>query len=392
MEAQKIRRKRLKPYIQEVTKIHKEKIEQKRKEEASKIASLEFTKEETMKLLKKTRNELVKQHDNLCNQYNDLRNKLKVKSTAETRTKRIEEKVSIRIELKKLENRIKLLSRVIEAYDTNISLAKYKITPSSELTISKIEANNQELLTLLNKEYEKLDVLSTKMVLVKEFKTERLKGLNKYDFGPFPLAGGLVGAVAIGIPFPEILNLPFTLTNLSLSIGIPFVVGFSATTYVMVKTIKQRIEVFNNLNNQLGDEYLSIENNDAFEEYTEIEKLIDNKVHEIMIILMNQKENEMILEYLQKEKTKDKQNNSNPKTHIPSKNMQTTEYDTIICNSGRWVGFEDIPSNYPSKMAVECSCRTEEDDTIEMGVLYRNLECDDKPSEEERGHVLSRHI
>jgi len=40
-------------------------------------------------------------------------------------------------------------------------------------------------------------------------------------------------------------------------------------------------------------------------------------------------------------------------------------------------------------MARECSCRNERDDTIEPGVLYRHLECDDEDeiSQEQSGPV-----
>ena len=67
-------------------------------------------------------------------------------------------------------------------------------------------------------------------------------------------------------------------------------------------------------------------------------------------------------------------------------NARRYDCGTIIANSGRWAGYEDIPADYPSKMVHECSCRNERDDTIEMGVLYRHLDDDDE-IQEERGPV-----
>ena len=297
-EATRIRKKRLEPYIQEATRIHKEREEQKKKN--NNTNEIEFTKEQTMEQLKKIREDLAKQHDKLLDQYKELEKKLKVKSTAETRTKRIEDKVSIKIELEKLDNRIKLLSRVVDAYDTKISFANFNINiPSSEVSISTIEENNTELLQLLGKEYEKLDILSTKKVLASEFRRERLKGIYKYDFGPFPLAGGLFSSLFIGIPFQDIVNLPFSVSNLLLSLGIPFAIGTSATTYAIVKATKQKREAFNNLNNELGEEKLDDEvslDYNLYEDRNNIYELINSKIQEIMIILMNQKENEMQLE------------------------------------------------------------------------------------------------
>lgn len=302
-EAGKIRQKRLEPYIQEATRIHKEREEQKKKE--IKTVKSEFTKEKTMEQLRDIRTQLSIQYDDLLEKCCELEEKLKIKSTAKTRTKRIEDKISMKIELEKLNNRMKLLSRTIDAYDTKISLGNYNIiTPSTDLAISTIEENNRELLQLLEKEYEKLDILSTKKVLASQFGRVRLKGINKYDFGPFPFAGGLFSSLFIGIPFQNIVNLPFSVSNLLLGLGIPFVAGFGATSYGIVKSTKQKKEAFDNLNNKLDEERLIDEislDYDTYKERIKINQLVDSKIQEIMIILMNQKENEMILESSKKE-------------------------------------------------------------------------------------------
>lgn len=308
-EAGKIRQKRLEPYIEEATRIHKEKEEQKKKE--IKTVKSEFTKEKTMEHLIDIRTQLSIQYDDLLEKCCDLEEKLKTKSTAKTRTKRIEDKISMKIELEKLNNRKKLLSRTIDAYDTKISLGNYNIiTPSTDLAISTIEENNRELLQLLEKEYEKLDILSTKKVLASQFGRVRLKGINKYDFGPFPFAGGLFSSLFIGIPFQNIVNLPFSVSNLLLGLGIPFVAGFGATSYGIVKSTKQKKEAFDNLNNKLDEERLTDEislDYDTYKESIKINQLVDSKIQEIMIILMNQKENEMILESSKKETKQTKQ-------------------------------------------------------------------------------------
>ena len=302
-EAGKIRQKRLEPYIQEATRIHKEREEQKKKE--IKTVKPEFTKEKTMENLRDIRTQLSIQYDDLLEKCCELEEKLKIKSTAETRTKRIEDKISMKIELEKLNNRMKLLSRTIDAYDTKISLGNYNIiTSSTDLAISTIEENNRELLQLLEKEYEKLDILSTKKILASQFGRVRLKGINKYDFGPFPFAGGLFSLLFIGIPFQNIVNLPFSVSNLLLGLGIPFVAGFGATSYGIVTSTKQKKEAFDNLNNKLDEERLIDEislDYDTYKERIKINQLVDSKIQEIMIILMNQKENEMILESSKKE-------------------------------------------------------------------------------------------
>lgn len=283
-EANRIKQKRLEPYVEKAKRKQKEKISN------SEFIQSEFSKEEIMEQLQKTRDELAIQHDDLCDQYDELAKKLKIRSTAETRTERIQDKVSIKIELKKLENRIKVLSRVIDAFDTNISLSKYNITTLSTDSTSTSESINQEFLSLLESEYKKLDVLSTKMVLSNEFATERLKGTRKYDLGLTPALGGVISIWCIGIPFQYIANLPFSLVNLLLPIAISGIGGAIGTSYVIKKLTHKKIDAFINLNNQLGDESLSIENDDTLEEKLGLETLIDKKIHDIMIILMKQKE------------------------------------------------------------------------------------------------------
>ena len=331
-----------------------------------------------MKQLKEIRTQLAIQHDDLLDQYCELEEKLKDKSTAETRTKRIEDKVSRKIELEKLNNRMKLLSRVIDAYDTKISFANFNInTPSTDLAISTIETNNKELLALLNKEYVKLDILSTKKVLASEFKRERLKGINKYDFGPFPFAGGLLSSVFIGIPFQNIVNLPFSVSNLLLGLGIPFVAGFGATSYGIVKSTKQKKEAFSNLNDNLGEEKLvdeiSLDYN-TYKESNEINQLIDSKIQELMIILMNQKENEKMLEYSKKHIEELEKDNEHIRYFTNVEKTNHTGFDTVIANSGRWAGYEIPQARYAySSPANYKSTRTERDETKKTGDLYTDL-------------------
>lgn len=377
-----------------------------------------------MEQLQKTRDELVKQYDDLCTQYDKLAEKSKIRLTAKTRTERIQDKVSEKIELKKLESRIEVLSRTIDAFDTSISLSKYGATSVSKLgtLLSTPETVNNELLALLESEYKQLDILSTKMVLVSEFKTERLKGLDKYYFGPIPMLFGVITAGIIGLPFYKIANLLFSSVNLLLSLCITGIVGAFGACYLMTKSTMEKISAFNNLNNQLGEEALAVENNDSYEEQIELEALVDKKIHDIMIILMDQKEYQRLMEVSTEQPNKEKNNSQS--LNSTDKGVERTEFDTVIANSGRWAGYENIPSNYssniprgfssrtviansgrwagyedilsdyPSKIAREGSSRTERDDTVKPGILYRHIEYDDddEPSQALDSHGLARKL
>ena len=330
---------------------------------------------------------MVAQYDNLWELYDKLAENLKVRSNAKTRTEKIQEKVSLKMELARIYNRIQVLSRVIDAFDTNISLSEYVVQNLSTYSTEYLEKINQGLSIVLENQYKKLDTLSKKEVLLQEFSTERRKGNGKYELGLAAVVGGVGSVCCVGIPFVNIMDLPFSLTNLLLPIVVSACVGAVGASNLQKKMVNEKIEAFINLNSELGIDALPLEkDNNTKDEEREIEKSIDAQVHRLMVILMNQKEVQRLIEVSNEQNTQEK--NIEQSLNYTDEYRRTSDFETIICNSGRWAGYEDIPSNYPSKILVEGSCRTERDDTMEMGVLYRHLEDDeDEISQEQSGPV-----
>ena len=247
-----------------------------------------------MEQLKKIRKELIEQHNNLLDLYEKLEKQSRTKTTAKTRTERIQNSVSTNIEMERIYNRVLVLSRVIDAFDTNISLSKYDTISFSENSKTNLETMKQEISSILNDEYKKLDILSTKKVLLEEFSTAIIivngKLNGKYDFSMYQLFGAVISMWCIGAPFVNVVDLPFSLFN----VLIPFVVsglgGAIGTGLILKKRTDEKIDAFVKLNNKLGVDALSLEEDEKLDEYLEIRKLIDKKVHDIMMIVMKEKE------------------------------------------------------------------------------------------------------
>ena len=184
--------------------------------------------------------------------YDKLAENLKVKSNAKTRTERIQEKVSSKIELARIYNRIQVLSRVIDAFDTNISLSEYVVQNLSTYSTEYLEKINQGLSIVLENQYKKLDTLSKKEVLLQEFSTERRKGNGKYELGLAAAVGGVGSVWCVGIPFVNIMDLPFSLTNLLLPIVVSAGVGAVGASILQKKMVNEKIEAFINLNSEFS--------------------------------------------------------------------------------------------------------------------------------------------
>lgn len=256
-----------------------------------------------MEQLQKIKDELVKQyndlcerHDNLCEAYENIERSLIDNNSNRKKTlENIQKNVLTRIELEKLDNRIIVLSKVIDNLAVHISLSEQGIiTLPNDLLESK-ESINQKLLTLLESEYKELDILSTKIFLSNEFKTERLKGFRKYQFGPKLVLSALISIYCVWLPYMYITPIPFSLTNLFLSLGIISTCGVTSTYYLTKKSTHKKIDSFINANKSLGDEALPIENDDTKEEQSELKTLIDEKIRRIMTILLKQKEYQSLI-------------------------------------------------------------------------------------------------
>lgn len=330
-----------------------------------------------MKALEKTKNELVKEHDRLCDVHDELLKKYKSRVKAKTLFDKKFSKIKDLMELRKLEARIDVLNDAIYSVDAKISL--FNEMPKAGIDSSKntknlsssssIKKSLDSMKSVIEKEYKKLDVLAQKKVLSHYFVDERRKGLKKYELGFNSLMGAMFG-MGVSI-FTSSLYQSFLLPFVFMGVG-----ACVADIFSVLKT-NRNIKLFNKLNDELKGDKLELSSENGMQEVFDLSSEINKKCHDIMVMETIYKEQERTLEEAIDYESKSKfENELKVKPgYVQSSTKQQDDYG-LICNSGRWAGYPDIPSDYPSKILVEGSSRTERDDTIEMGELYRHLEDD----------------
>jgi len=265
---------------------------------------------------------LLKEQDNLYTKFSELK---KTDSEEKDTIKKLQNKIAKEIELKKILSKIKILTIVIEELNTVSSL--YEIGYNEK----KI---NDKVITQIEDEYKKLDVLSTKAVLAKEFGVERQKGIRKYDFGTLPLFGGVSFSLIVGIPLFKLVNLPYSLINICLPFIIPSIIGYIGTCHFMKKHTNKKIEIFSNINNQLGDDKLSLESDGIYKEQLFLERLVNKKIYSIAtMILMNIREFQYLIE------------NSNEDNNKQVLNISNKEYNDV---NNKQVSINDL--NYDNEI------------------------------------------
>ena len=330
-----------------------------------------------MKGLEKTKNELIFEHDRLCDVHDELLEKYKKGTKKGSLFDRKVSQLKMIIELKKLESRIDVMSEAIESVDAKISL--FKEMPKAGVDTSKsfknisssesIKKSLKSMREIIDKEYKELDILVNKKFLSHFYMDERRKGLKKYEFGFHSAMGAMFG-----------MGIAILSSSLYQSALLPFVfMGFGACVADIIGVIKTKykIKIFNKLNDELHNDKLDLICENGMQEVYDLSSKISKKCHDIMIMETIYKEQERTLEEAIDYESKSKFENElkvKP-SYVQSSTKQQDDYG-LICNSGRWAGYPDIPSDYPSKILVEGSSRTERDDTIEMGELYRHLEDD----------------
>lgn len=341
-----------------------------------------------MKALEKSRQELVELHDKLCDQHDELIEEIKKTNKKKYKLDNMIQREKLYIKLKQIEGKIDVLSDAIDSIDAKKHL--YKEMPKAELDTTKpykqytssesVKKSMENMREVIDKEYQVLDTLIAKRTLAYRYSTERRKGISKYDFGPIPLLGGVIAIWTLAIPYSAITNLTFSLSTFLPGLAFTFALGAAAATIIKTKITNKKIETFKTVNETLGEDKLDLINNNSMQESYDLDSKINKKIHDIMTMETIYKEQERAYEEAKEYESKNNSQKSlkTEPSFIETRNRQQyDEYGNPICNTGRWAGYADIPSDYPSKILVEGSSRTERDDTIEMGVLYRHLEDDD---------------
>ena len=154
-----------------------------------------------MKGLEKTKDELIFEHDRLCDVHDELLEKYKKGTKKGSLFDRKVSQLKMIIELKKLESRIDVMSEAVESVDAKISL--FKEMPKAAVDTSKsfknisssesVKKSLKSMREIIDKEYKELDILVNKKFLSHFYMGERRKGLKKYEFGFHSTLGAMFG-------------------------------------------------------------------------------------------------------------------------------------------------------------------------------------------------------
>lgn len=259
------------------------------------------------------------QKDKLIEQYSKLKGKYN-----KITYKQLQERIELKIKLTKLSNRIDVMDRLIETFkiiieDEKKGIISLKDIPSSKELLNRINC-------IIEKEILKLDTISKQKVLVNEFRDERKKGQVKNGFISLKLVGGCVAILIsiVGSPLIYSTFISFSTLNSLLATTISFIMGYSLTSVIVNKKINDRIKIFNNLNQELGENAIPREiNNPILEEY-QLMGLISDKIDEINI-LVNKIINELIFENSQLSLQNENLVNNNVNDEINFNDIQYNE-------------------------------------------------------------------
>lgn len=226
--------------------------------------------------------------------------RLKAFTMAKTQTEKLEEEVKYTIELEKSKNRNKAIHQTMDSLSSNQSIlnslsSRYDIN-DRDLPQTEEDAKQrfENLSTLLKDKYTELDVLTTQKVLHEKFWRVRTKGQKVMDIIMSGMIGGFFTMMYGEMP---ILIVRDYISSLSLmSLFTPLIVGIAGVSGYMIKRNKDYMKVFNNLNNELGEDSLQDKINEAYEEQQDIDSKIETKIREISIVGSQLQEQKRIIE------------------------------------------------------------------------------------------------
>lgn len=313
----------------------------------------------------------------LINKKYKTKERFKSFSKSKTEVEKLEEEIRNQIELEKLKNRNKVINSVIENLEDNVSILS-KISDKYTVTCRNISQTKEETIDsitkiteLLEEKYQELDILVTKKVLHDNFWRVRNQYQKGFDLSLVSFGSGLGTMMVTTLPFIVADNLWLNRTLLqnntmfiSSLLGGAIVPGF-----YWINRANNRQRAFNNINQTLGDNALPKNITDAQEEEIDLKRSIERTIREISLVEVELLEQKEVLERISEKE--DKSTKSNIKEQDKNNNREFCE------NKNRGSSFEQnddglFRSAWP--FPPFASHRTERDETMKPGVLYREIE------------------
>lgn len=218
-----------------------------------------------------------------------IKERLKSFSKAKTETEKIEEEIYNQIELEKLNNRNKINIQAINSLDYNESILQF-VSDKYNIEEKNQSSNKEEteqklnvLSTIIEKEYNELDILSTKKTLNTHFSEIR----DNYEKVTAILYACMTaGLMTMAVTFTPLFMLREVYTYSSLFTNLlhalaPLAVGILGACGYRIKRNKDSEKAFDNLNSTLGENQLPKNTKDIHKETKEYKRIIEDKINHI---------------------------------------------------------------------------------------------------------------
>lgn len=260
-----------------------------------------------MEELKKVRDYYIFQQKELQSKYHEFDEKYK--KIFPLKNKQIKEKIELKIELNKIDGKLDTLYTIIKTLNIIMKNVNEEVSILHDISSSK-EAIDR-INSILEEKFIEIDIVSKQESLVKEFQIERKGEQGKNSFVPFQMLAGFFTVYIFGIPLIHSSFIPYSILNYLLIATLSFSSGYLLAKKVFRKIINDRVEIFDRLNEELGEEAVS----KKIDYYRNEEYLLSNlkkqKINEVNVIV-NKTINELIFEntkdFLQNESVGNKEN------------------------------------------------------------------------------------
>ncbi len=241
-----------------------------------------------------------------------LKEKLKSFTSANTHSEKLEEKIKYEIELEKAKNRnkailqsldsLKLRQLILKSLASKDNISNKK-TPQ---TMKEAQKEAKELSVLLKEKEEELDLLTNQKVLYEKF--WRIRSIVERVVGAIGcgLIGGCFTMACFDVPLLLLQNYGSVFSGLSFVLA-PFIIGTVGVSGYVIKRDKDSKKVFDNLNEQLGENALPDKEKKAYEELKDIDAKLKRKIREVSILKIQLQDQKKVLESFKSAETEKEQ-------------------------------------------------------------------------------------
>lgn len=299
-----------------------------------------------------------------------------------TEEERVEKEIRHKIESAKSYSRAEVIKETIsdiEEKEKFISTnGEFYGVQTNNVDVEETKEKAQNLITALDSNIKKLDILSTQSVLAENFKEERLKGYDKEKVLISSLGYGILATMYTLMPFIA-LDIPFS--GIAGTITFFGIYGINAAIFggYCNYRIKMNRRVFKKLNNELGENALTEISENVIKDGNAITREKEKVMNTASTTLGLLQEQRSLLEYIKEEKRENV--NKNHHLHRPLSPSYSVDgkYSTF-CKFDDLAGIVTSLGGKQYSIKDSCYIPVEELHPEEIDLMYETTPDDKGPT------------